>query len=156
VTGEAPYISADRTRIVLPAAFVKADEDQWVPLDPKLWDVLAALPRQGKRVFRFTDLRVRDGQSVTADAIGHRIVDLAKLAGVKLSMRALRRGFGCRYAGKVPAQVLQRLMRHSNISTTMSYYANVDDAVMEAVRGPERNSSRNTPSAPAPGALPVS
>src|SRR5271170_3034488 len=26
--------------------------------------------------------------------------------------RSLRRGFGCRYAVKVPAQVLQKLMRH--------------------------------------------
>jgi integrase len=110
--------------------------------------VLDALPRHGKRVFRFTD--GRNGQVVGADAIGGRIIDLAKLAGVKLSMRGLRRGFGCRYAGKVPAQVLQKLMRHSNISITMDYYANVDDAVMEAVRGPERNSSRNTPSEPAP------
>jgi hypothetical protein len=64
----------------------------------------------------------------------------------------MRRGFGCRYAGKVPAQVLQRLMRHSNITITMSYYANVDDAVMEAVLGPQRNSSRNTPSRTEPPA----
>ena len=26
-------------------------------------------------------------------------------------------------------------MRHASISTTMTYYANVDDAAMEAVRG---------------------
>ena len=35
-------------------------------------------------------------------------------------------------------------MRHSSISTTMDYYANVDDAVMEAVLGGKRNSSRNS------------
>jgi hypothetical protein len=50
-------------------------------------------------------------------------------------------------AGKVPAQVLRRLMRHADIKTTMGYYANVDDAVMEAVLGPQRNSSRNTEAA---------
>jgi hypothetical protein len=61
---------------------------------------------------------------------------------VKLTMRSLRRGFGCRYAGKVPAQVLQRLMRHANITTTMTYYANVDDAAMEAVLGGRRVISR--------------
>ena len=49
-------------------------------------------------------------------------------AGVRLTMRALRRGFGCKHAGKVPAQVLQRLMRHSDIKITMDYYANVDQA----------------------------
>jgi hypothetical protein len=32
---------------------VKGVEDQWQPLDPELWDVLSALPRHGKKVFRF-------------------------------------------------------------------------------------------------------
>ena len=73
---------------------------------------------------------------------------LARRAGVKLSIHTLRKGFGCRYAGKVPAQVLQRLMRHANIKTTMDYYANVDEAAMEAVLGPRRNSSRNNPGRP--------
>jgi hypothetical protein len=35
-------------------------------------------------------------------------------------------------------------MRHANIRTTMDYYANVDEAAMEAVLGPNRNSSRNS------------
>jgi hypothetical protein len=43
----------------------------------------------------------------------------------------------------VPAQVLQRLMRHANIATTMGFYANVDDAAMAAVLGSARNDSRN-------------
>jgi hypothetical protein len=59
-------------------------------------------------------------------------------------MRTLRRGIGCRYAGKVPAQVLQKLMRHASITTTMNFYANVDDAAMEAAWGTQRNSSRNS------------
>lgn len=54
-------------------------------------------------------------------------------------MHWLRKGFGCRYAGKV----LQRLTRHSNIKTTMDYYANVDAAVEEAILGPQRNGLRN-------------
>jgi hypothetical protein len=59
-------------------------------------------------------------------------------------MKALRRGFACRYAARVPAQVLQKLKRHASLKTTMDYYANVDDAVVEAVLGARRNSSRNT------------
>jgi integrase len=73
------------------------------------------------------------------------VIRLAKKAGVKLSMHTLRKGFGCHYAGQVPAQELQKLMRHGDIKTTMAYYANVDDAAVQAVRGPKRNSSRNTP-----------
>jgi integrase len=143
-TDQAPYLDFLANRIILPAGFVKAVEDQWVPLDPKLRQVLQELPRLGPRVFRFVDERGKTGQSVSVDAVSHRIVRLARQAGVKLTMRTLRRGFGCRYAGHVPAQVLQRLMRHSNITITMDYYANVDDAVEEAVLGPQRNSSRNT------------
>jgi integrase len=90
------------------------------------------------------DERGKTDQPITVDAVSHRIVRLARQAGVKLTMRTLRRWFGCRYAGHVPAQVLQRLMRHSNIAITMDYYANVDAAVEEAVLGNQRNSSRNT------------
>jgi integrase len=139
-TEEAPYLDSAARRIVLPAELVKAVEDQWVPLDPALWDVLCRLPRHGKKVFRFVD--PHDGHPISDTAIGERVVRLAKRAGVKLTMRTLRRGFGCRYAGKVPAQVLQKLMRHAKITTTMTYYANVDEAAMEAVLGPRRVSTR--------------
>jgi integrase len=140
-TEQAPYLDMARDRIVLPAEYVKADKDQWVPLDPELRRALEALPRHGPKVFRFVDGK---GRSLTINGVSTRIIKLAKKGGVKLSMKSLRRGFGCRYAGKVPAQVLQKLMRHANIRTTMDYYANVDDAAMEAVVGPRRNSLRNS------------
>jgi integrase len=139
---KAPWVDLARDRIVLPAELVKGVRDQWVPLDPELKALLLALPRHGKRVFRFTDGRRGKGGLISASAVSDRVSRLAKKAGVRLTMKALRRGFGCRYAGKVPAQVLQKLMRHSRIKTTMDYYANVDDAAMQAVLGP-RNSPRN-------------
>jgi integrase len=151
-TTEAPYLALDRHRIILPAEFVKGVEDQWVPLDPVLEGVLMNLPRQGRKVFRFVD--ARDGHPMPAKGVSERIIRLAKKAGVRLTMHTLRKGFGCRYAGKVPAQVLQKLMRHADIKTTMTYYANVDDAVEQAVRGAQRNSSRNTGEVRAEGASP--
>jgi integrase len=138
---EAPYLDLAKNRIVLPAAFVKGKSDQWVPLDARLREALEALPRHGKRVFRFA---AGDGHEISASAVSDRVTRLAKEAGVRLTMHTLRKGFGCRYAGKVPAQVLQKLMRHRNIRTTMDYYANVDDAVEAAVRA-ECNSSCNSP-----------
>jgi integrase len=145
-TGAAPWVDFVRERIWLPAELVKAVEDQWVPLDPALREALLALPRHGKKVFRF----VGKGNLISPSALGDRVIRLAKKVGVRLTTRALRRGFGCRYAGKVPAQVLQKLMRHASIKTTMEYYANVDDAVEAAVLGDRRNSSRNSgPSAAA-------
>jgi integrase len=132
-TDLAPWVDFGRNRIWLPAEFAKADEDQWVPLDPVLRAALEALPRHGRKVFKFTSRRT--GEQLKRSGMSRRIVDLAKRAGVRLTMHSLRRGFGCRYAGKVPAQVLQRLMRHANIKTTMDYYANVDEAVEAAVLG---------------------
>ncbi len=142
-TNKAPYLDLERDRIIFPAEVVKGVADQWVALDPKLREALEALPRHGRKVFRFLD--PRDGHQSTVDAVSHRIVKLAHLAGVKMTMRTLRRGFGCRYAARVPAQVLQRIMRHSNIQTTMAFYVNVDEAAEEAILGPKCNRKRNTP-----------
>lgn len=49
--------------------------------------------------------------------------------GKRASAHDLRRTFGTRWARKVMPAVLQRLMRHANIGTTMQYY--VDLAVDE-------------------------
>jgi integrase len=140
-TDKAPYLDLANNRIVLPAGFVKGATDQWVPLDPALRQAIGSLQRSGSRVFRFV---ARNGRPVGAIAVSHRVTELARTAGVRLTMKSLRRGFGCRYAGRVPAQVLQKLMRHGNIKVTMDYYANVDDAVFEAVLGPQRNTLRNS------------
>src|SRR5262249_49859666 len=143
-TDRAPYLDPENDRIIFPAAVVKADEDQWVPLDQELWKALDALPRVGRKVFRFDAIDGRGNRNVCDITVSARVRDLALAAGVKLTMKSLRRGFGCRYAGKVSAQVLQKLMRHASIKTTMDYYANVDDAAMEAVLGSKRNTLRNT------------
>jgi integrase len=140
-TEEAPYIDWARNRVVIPAAFGKSKEDAWVPLDPLLRQVLEQLPDRGKNLFHFVK---KNGLPITTGTLSGRVLRLAKRAGVKLSMHSLRKGFGCRYAGKVPAQVLQKLMRHHDIKMTMDYYANVDDAVEEAVLGVKRNGSRNS------------
>ncbi len=123
---DAPWLDLGRRRIVFPAASVKADEDQWVPLDVQLQAALLALPSRSGPVFRF-----RLSPMSTAE----RIERLARRLGLRLTMRILRRGFACRYASKVSAQVLQRLCRHADISTTLSYYASFEDAIERAVFG---------------------
>jgi integrase len=143
-TEAAPYPDFARGRIVLPGGFVKGAEDQWVPLDRDLQAALEALPKSGPHVF---PLVARHGRRMALDTLCSRARRLAERAGVKLSLHPLRRGFGCRYAGKVPAQVLQKLMRHRNINTTLDYYANVDLAVEEAVRGPQVSRKVYTPPA---------
>jgi integrase len=146
-TNTVPYLDLAHDRIVLPAEFAKAVEDQWVPLDPVLRQALLALPENGKKFFYF---RAYDGHELSENTVGQRVAALAAKAGVKLTMHSLRKGFGCRYAGKVPAQVLQKLTRHADITTTMDYYANVDEAAVQAILGENRNSLRNIQGKPAP------
>jgi integrase len=138
---EYPYLDLARNRIVLPARFVKAVKPQWLPLDPVLREALLKLPRQGKKVFHLAD---RKGRPLSELAVSHRVAALARKAGVRLTMKTLRKGFGCYYAARVPAQVLQKLMRHADIKTTMTYYANVDDAVEQAVQARHCNAPRNS------------
>ena len=96
-------------------------------------------------MFQFIDAK---GKPVNAKAVGNRVAFLVRQAGVKLTYKSLRRGFGCYWAARAPAQVLQKLMRHHNISLTMTYYANVDDGATHAILGRESSNvtgSRNTP-----------
>jgi integrase len=126
-----PYLDLLHDRIVIPAEFAKGVRDQWVPLDPDLRAALEAVPVRGVKVFDFRD---QTGQPVSRSAVSMRVIKLAQLAGVRITMKTLRRGFACYHAARQPAQVLQKLMRHSNISITMAYYSNVDSAVEAAVR----------------------
>src|SRR5262249_39001938 len=103
VNDRPPWVDLAGDRIVFPAEFVKAVQDQWARLAPELRPELLALPRHGRRVFRFVTKR---GRPVGLSAVGERVIRLAKKAGVRLTMHSLRKGFGCRYAGKVPAQIL--------------------------------------------------
>jgi integrase len=57
-----------------------------------------------------------------------------------VTLHDLRRNFGSRWAGKVPAQILQRLMRHSHISVTLDFYADTDNAGISLVWGDSRAS----------------
>jgi hypothetical protein len=51
-----------------------------------------------------------------------------KADGKFASAHDLRRAFGTRWAKRVMPAILQRLMRHSAIQTTMSYYVDLDAA----------------------------
>jgi integrase len=129
-----PWLDFEGNRIVLPATFAKSDEDQWVPMHPVLRQALAELPRTGEQVFPF---RSRcGGGPLSRGGVTHRVLLMAKKAGVKLSMHKLRKGFGCRAAktlGKGGAAVLHELMRHSSMQVTMDYYATVSDVLQDAI-----------------------
>jgi integrase len=136
-SGEWPYVDFAGNRIVLPAEFAKSAEDQSVPLHPTLRAALEALPRTDgtDEVFPFRSQNT--GEPLTRHGPTSKIRDMAKRAGVRLSMHRLRKGFGCRVAkklGKGNAPILHSLMRHSSMQITMDYYASVDDALQDAIK----------------------
>ncbi len=132
---EWPWLDLRGDRIVLPAAFAKDVEDQWVPLHPRLREVLERLPDEGDAFFDFRSETT--GLPLLRSSISHKVLNMAKRAGLKLGMHKLRKGFGCRAAklyGKQGAAMLHQLMRHKSMQTTMDFYASVDDALQESIR----------------------
>jgi integrase len=130
-----PWIDFRNNRIVLPAEFAKSNEDQTVPLHNVLRHSLETLPRTSAKVFPF--LSKKTGTPLSRNGVTNFVRDLARRAGVKLSMHRLRKGFGCRVAkqlGRGAVPLLHTLMRHSSMQITMDYYASVDDATQEAIQ----------------------
>lgn len=112
-------------KIAVHAETSKGKRNEWVPLHPELRAVLERLPRDTERVFPL---------SRRADSISHRVSKWARQAGVNCTLHDLRRTFGSRLATEVSAPVLQRLMRHRSLATTMRYYVNVEDGLQDAIR----------------------
>lgn len=123
--GEGPYFDFGQQRVMIPAAYNKANEDQWIPLHPDLAKALGPLRRPRGRAFDLGS----DPSNVSS-----KFAKLAKAAGVRVTLHDLRRSFGSRYAAVVTAPILQRLMRHADIDTTMKFYTNIDSMLDDAIR----------------------
>jgi integrase len=122
--GGTPWIDFKQGRIWIPAAYNKSDADQWLPLHPALAELLKPRQQPRGKVFRL---------SASPREVSRKFTALAKRAGIKITLHDLRRSFGSRYASVVPAPVLQRLMRHADIKTTLTFYTDVDDVLDGAI-----------------------
>jgi integrase len=120
-----PWIDFAQNRIRIPAEYNKSDADQWVPLHPELAEVLGPFRKDRGRMFRL---------GRCPDIVSKKFRRIARKAGLRITLHDLRRSFGSRYAAVVPAQVLQRLMRHKSIQTTLDFYTDLDDVLDEAIR----------------------
>jgi len=81
-------------------------------------------------VFRCDLLDLRTNQPLSSHWVGQIVGKIGRKAGVVVNKadrrfagaHDLRRSFGSRWCKQVMAAVLQRLMRHANIQTTMKFY----------------------------------
>jgi integrase len=123
--GGTPWVDFGQGRVWLPAAYNKSDADQWLPLHPELAEALRPRQRPRGKLFPL---------SASPREVSRKFGKVARKAGLKITLHDLRRSFGSRYAAVVPAPVLQRLMRHGDIKTTLAYYTDVDGVLDEAIR----------------------
>lgn len=124
------------------------------PIPPEFYAHLMTVP-EGKRtgkVFSLHSKRYKTPHLLNYYWVGKLAGDIGKAAGVKTSGKAfasahdLRRSFGVRWSKRVMPAVLQKLMRHSSITTTMQFYAienasETADAIWESFA----NTTANTP-----------
>lgn len=101
----------------------KSGKVELVPLAPEAVELLTPLRRESGYVFdaaREVDKACRIiGRIGKAAGV---VVDAER--GKFATAHDLRRAFGLRWSRRVMPAVLKQLMRHSNISTTMEFYAN--------------------------------
>ena len=108
-----------------------------IPLDVKASDILESYKKDKSKSddFIFPELKaanLRNAQDVLTKTktatkkINKYLINVAEKAGVakKITMHIARHTFGNIAGDKISVQVLQKLYRHSHISTTMNYQSN--------------------------------
>lgn len=131
----------------VPSESEKGNRDRVLPMAPEFAELLETVPadRRCGLVFDLPRQRERESRPLSSSvsklvtAIGRRsgiVVATSarrdKATGDRLpkyaSAHDLRRSFGTRWAKRVLPQILQVLMRHERIETTLRYYVELDAA----------------------------
>jgi integrase len=126
-----------RPMLRIPAECEKGHRDRLLPITPDFAVFLLETPEAARhgRVFR----PMMPSGNLASDEQAGRMVSLigelarvvvhadARTGNVKYaSAHDLRRSFGNRWAKRIMPAVLQKLMRHESIETTMGYYVDLD------------------------------
>jgi integrase len=160
LTGRRPAFRID-------AAAQKARRDERLPMTEDFYRLLMETPEAERvgRVFKLDGLKTR--APITPKRVCRIVSKIGKTAGVVVATKEkrkrvdgklvattvkkfgschdLRRSFGTRWAKRVMPAVLQRLMRHAEIATTMKYYVTMDaDSVADEVWGRDWEGAGNT------------
>lgn len=103
----------------------KSSEDQLLPISPEFADWLAKVPAAKRKGLVFGITNRNDTSVKQISAIGKKARVVVTPDGKNATAHDLRRSFGTRWAMKVQPAVLQQLMRHASIETTMQYYVDL-------------------------------
>ncbi|MBA3452662.1 MAG: site-specific integrase, partial [Deltaproteobacteria bacterium] len=109
----------------------KHNKSRTVPMSRRLAASLASLRRRGLWV-----VAEADGSPITYDRMidaVHAIYDRAEVVRPPKALHCLRHTFGTAMARKVALPVLQKLMGHSDVQTTLRYVDVNEDDKREAI-----------------------
>lgn len=134
-------MTGKRPMLRIPAEAEKGNRSRVLPLAPEAAEMLQAVPEDERTGFVFNPAhKWHQGGRLKRMAVIRTISRIGQKALVKVnstmkggtevvkwaSAHDLRRAFGERWAQRVMPPVLQQLMRHAEISTTMRYYTGRD------------------------------
>lgn len=125
-------LSGKRPRLRIWAEAEKGRRDRLLPMTPDFAQHILSTPA-GQRVGLVFPLG-GGGKQMTDKRVSRAISEIGRLAGVIVnaaqnkpaSAHDLRRTFGTRWAMRTVPAVLQVLMRHRSIETTLRYYVGLD------------------------------
>ena len=127
-------LSSRRPRFRIKGSAQKNGQDELLPMTPDFAEFLLQTP-EAERVGLVFKLNAA-GMSIplTGHSVGKLVSDIGERAGAIVnaverktaSAHDLRRSFATRWAKRVAPAVLQKLMRHASIATTMGYYVDLD------------------------------
>jgi len=138
--------SGEHPLMIIPASYQKSKKHTESPLSPEFIEFLEQTPADERTGFVFNPQAERPGACNYERPSVHRasriIAETGREAGIIVkhdtelnddgslrdrheyaSAHDLRRTFGYRWATRIQPQVLMLIMRHSNIATTMQFYA---------------------------------
>lgn len=150
-----------RPMFLIRAEGQKNGNDEILPMAPEFAEFLMTTPEDDRTGFVFAPKPTQHvGTRPDVNWASRVVSRIGRAAGIKVddvngkakygSAHDLRRSFGERWATRVMPHILQQLMRHEDISTTMRYYIGRNaettaDAPWEAVAN---TSANTTPSSP--------
>jgi len=152
-------LAGKRPMLRIPAQLEKGKQDRILPMAPEFYEFLMKTPEAERTGRVFKPLRrCHEGERLTDDRICRLVSAMGQKANVKVwthpvtgkvkyaSAHDLRRSFGFRWSQRVMPAVLQQMMRHENIDTTMEYYVGRDaeataDTIWQAFAGSNKSSN---------------
>lgn len=152
-------LAGKRPMLNIPAGCDKSGKARLLAITPDFSELLLATPQADRcgLVFKMPS-RVK-GELLTADRVKRFICQMGAKAGIKVAQHGdkvkycsahdLRRSFASRWSQRLLPQQLMELMRHTSISTTMTFYAGQNaertaDAIYAAFAAAESHKVSNT------------